>query len=793
MALLIVFIIVWVFAKNSIALHFANGYLKDKNVTIEAIAGDWLSSIKIKKIQHNDKIVVDEIACHYNLWRLLNRRVDIESCEIKNFDINQTMIVAQAFKSEDNSSEPKTQSSPIQWKINAKKLKLNATYGLYAINIEASLVENFVDSIIKLNTPYLNTVYLASQVDIDKMHYNGELKVDENDTKSYAYSEMIKDMVVTFKGDMNQTYVDIDSKYLTGSFVSQEFNHSIITLYTKKPMPLKGVVPKELEALKVGFVTTTSLYLQGIEPIHAYLNIDSNLVNLHLDNSYDEQMRFIGNMEFPKESLLHNFDNNLHLNKLGKIALDATIENNQSINLALNAKRIGAKVHYDNKNINAALNIASQKLKLDGNIDQMLTLDLELSSIKQLLKTIQPIYSELPKLRGELFGKAIMKQQKSVDVTLQSKYITINKEKISNIALHATSDLKSVTILNYSLNIDQFKLYATKEARVKWNKSMINLEQFWINDDAQIKGVYDSKNAKGEFAITSKALRIYYPKYIDTKLISDLKIKLSQGDTDISGLAQLNGGKIFFKPDNSQNFALDKDIIIQKKSPQSSSKLSINVALLTPKPLIYKAKDADIQANLYLQVTQEPKKPLKLYGMIAFNDWTSYYILQNKKIRLYKSSAIHFIGDPTRPNLDIKAHYKGLGAKIEIIVVGDPSTPVLNFNSTPTMTKEQILSLLLLDTPAGGNVNQKEQLEYLLGGALAKSLLSNIGLRVDHFVISSDKFEIGRKIGDKITVIYLGDTVSSVKVIYQHSPNIEADFIINKESSSMDIFYTGEL
>ncbi|MBN2825069.1 MAG: translocation/assembly module TamB domain-containing protein [Campylobacterales bacterium] len=789
--LLVIAVVVVYMLRLPLSLHFANAYLHDKNISIGAISGDFIHDLAIEKIVYNDQRVASRIACEWNVWQMLDKKVAIEACRIQDIDINQTIALSKLFSSTKTTQSDDNNS--LSWSVEVGSLELNAFYDRYDINLSGKLQNDIFDVESIINTPYVKNIAIKSSVDIKSLQYKGKVSVANKDLNIQEYGDMLQDLALNFKGNTKGIEVEIDSHYLKGSFVTHDFNHSIVTLYTKEKMALKGFVPQELKTLELNFVLTSSLYLDGITPVHAYFDVQSNLANLKLDSTYSEDLGFKGELNFPKDSLLHNYDKNLHLDKLGQIFIDAKMEDNQSFNVALDAKRIGAKLLYHHGNLDAHFNVASQNIALKGELDKKVVADINIPSIRQLLHTIKPIYSlDLPRLRGELFANATVTKQKNIDLKLRSSKISIDKNKISDIKLEAASNLKSVTIKNYQLSVEKMRLFATKDSHIKLKEDRVLVDKFWINDQAWVAGEYHTKQAKGELNIISKGLQLTHPEYIDTRLNGDIKIVLDKALTNIKGELQIDGGTILYKIEQNENYALDKDIIIQKKAQKKApDNLSIDLAITSTKPLFYKTKDANIQANLDLKLSKNVGKALQLNGAIRFLDWSSYYRLQNKTIRL-KKSLVSFNGDPTQPILDIKAYYQNSDVNIVIYIAGTPTAPILRFTSNPSMKREAILSILLLDSSAGGNVNQKEDLQYLLGSAMAKSFLANMGLRVEHFVVTDSKIEIGKKIGDKITIIYLGDEVSSVKVVYDYSRKVEADFIINKESSSMDIFYKGE-
>ena len=68
-----------------------------------------------------------------------------------------------------------------------------------------------------------------------------------------------------------------------------------------------------------------------------------------------------------------------------------------------------------------------------------------------------------------------------------------------------------------------------------------------------------------------------------------------------------------------------------------------------------------------------------------------------------------------------------------------------------------------------------------------------MGLKVDTLIVTTQGFEVGKKITDKITVLY-DQKEENPKVILriQHSKHTETDIDIGSESQSVDIIYKKE-
>jgi len=459
---------------------------------------------------------------------------------------------------------------------------------------------------------------------------------------------------------------------------------------------------------------------------------------------------------------------------------------------------INLKYNIDKATIDSKVNIANNKISINGKIDNKVDIKADITSIEKLLKTVNSIYKiDTPNISGNINLKSTIYKLKDISLSLNSKSITITNKKdktiISDIAMNLKLNQNKLNLNNYKLTYDNNKIFSTKESNIKFqdNFNLITLNQFWINDELTIKGNYNIKGKKGNLKIDAKNFTLKN-KFIDSNLKIDIDAILNKNSNFIKGLVAINGGRVFYDIEQ-KSFATDDDIIfINRKKKKEDNKfmqsLKLDIKLSSSKPLLYKTADIKVKTSLDLKILKKRKEELKLFGDVTLLKNSSYKF-ENKKIVLQKSK-IRFKSKISRPILDIKANYKKGKYLITIIISGVPSEPNINFMSEPYLSKEEILSVILLDSDVGANTNNSEDISYMLGGAMAKSILSNIGIKLDHLILSANnKFEIGKKVSEKITIIYVNDEVSSVKVRYDYSDSIEADFTVNQESSSADIFY----
>jgi translocation and assembly module TamB len=165
------------------------------------------------------------------------------------------------------------------------------------------------------------------------------------------------------------------------------------------------------------------------------------------------------------------------------------------------------------------------------------------------------------------------------------------------------------------------------------------------------------------------------------------------------------------------------------------------------------------------------------------------YIFQEKRFVLGRSF-VYFTGDVNKPVLDMKANYKSINHLITIAITGTPATPNINFSSNPSLTREQILSVILFDSEVGGDTQSGNDMMKMMGGAMAKAALADAGIAVDHLAFGEgNSIEVGKKLTNKITVIYINAEVPKVKLKYQHGKRTESVIGVSEESQSIDIIY----
>jgi len=318
----------------------------------------------------------------------------------------------------------------------------------------------------------------------------------------------------------------------------------------------------------------------------------------------------------------------------------------------------------------------------------------------------------------------------------------------------------------------------------------VRISPLWVNDQLKTEGLYDLKLQKGKMVSTAKKLHISH-EIIDFDTNIDITTVLDGNKTNVQGKVLILGGDIHY--DISQkSFASDSDIIIVQEMKKETNSifmdnLSVELQVKTKKPLVYNKDAIHMKANVDLGIHKVEHSDLLVLGDIELLKGSTY-IFQEKKFVLEKSM-VYFTGNPNKPLLDIKVNYKALKYLVTISITGSADLPNITFSSKPSLTKAQILSLILFDTEGGAGTNSGDEMMKMMGGAMAKSALNNLGVKIDHLVLGEgNSVEVGKKLTKKITIIYVNDVISEVKLKYEHSSRTESVISASMISFIREIF-----
>ena len=694
----------------------------------------------------------------------------------------------------DNNSSETNNTEPFN--VDIERLVSHINYDINSSHLR-------VNSHILLSTPYAKDIRMNTLLTMDEnISYEGNISIDKVIGVDENYTKALNHLSIEYRGNLDGVETDILSDGLKGSFISKDLKNGHFHLETTQSIGLGKMValPLELNATAVDVVIDVPLNLLNPIPIEAKAKIYSNVTNIDATILYDKNVTIKTTTTIPKYSLLKQFNKQLKWDRLSPIRSTIYLDQNSSL-IQIKSKPLIADISYglSSKKIDATLNTLGVKTTIKGQTQGQTIVRTNITSMKRLLQNINSIYpiKELPKVEGEAELYVDIQKLQHANIILSSPQIKYSQGRsqkvtvIDYVMVMLDANASQVKLSSYSINYDEMQLFASKPSIIKMQEGLIDINQLWLNDALKVSGRYDTQNQKGEILADAKALAISH-KMIDLKSDMNIKTLLNKEKTNIQGKVILLGGEIHYDL-STKTFPSDSDImIVQQMQAQQSSpfmeNLTMFVQVQSQEPLLYKEGPIDIEAFADMGIHKSEKEPLMVVGELRLAKGGSY-IFENKKF-LLNESYIYFTGNPNTPLLDISVEYQTLDYLITIAVTGTPSAPNINFSSVPPLKKEQILSIILFDSQEGAGTNSGTDMMKMMGGAVAKSALSNFGIELDHLAIGANgSVEVGKNITKKITFVYLKDTIPQVKVKYRHSRTLESVISADEESQAYDIVY----
>jgi translocation and assembly module TamB len=635
------------------------------------------------------------------------------------------------------------------------------------------------------------------------LHYRGKIESGALKLGDPKIEKMLGKPRLAFEGDMQALEATLDAGVFAGRFVSEDLKKGLLELGTRKKLPLARYVklPKKLAKAWATLAIRVPVDFAKPLPLTSELDLRSNLAELKGTVRYDGNVSAETTLHFPKNSLLAAFDPKLNLKAIDPLKIRVR-QKGELWKLALESRKLKGAIDYSlgNGRMQGEIDLAGSRIKIEGSPQETITATLHAPSVKKMLQGVTDLYRvEIPKLDGDITLTLKVEQLARASLELRSKQFVPDdtariKSPIKNIQLLVGADLKrqALIVKKYHLETEGMTIFATKPSRLSLKKDRLVLEELWVNDSLKLQGAYDLKKQRGE--VKGKATR-FKVVHENAKLEAaiDLDAKIVGEKIDLKGKIVILGGNVQYDI-AAKHYATDEDIIIvqhRKKDEESffRKNVQINLYITAKKPLLFKQKDVYVELRPQLSVIKGFEGDLQVMGSVGLAKG-GYYIFEGKRFVLQPSS-VNFTGKPTQPLLDINLVYRRYSRTVYISVTGVATEPSLNFSSDPYMSRDQILSFILFDTTDSGE-NAGDMLS-LVGGGIAKSILGNLGLKVDTLILTQEGFEVGKKITDKITVLYdQKEEDPKIIVRVQHSQRTETDISIGSESQSVDIIYKRE-
>ncbi len=680
--------------------------------------------------------------------------------------------------------------------VDIDQLKSDVVYGIESGTLTA-------DTTVMLSIPYAKDVNVTNHFVMDhNISYSGEVKAGEILGLDAKLVKPANHLHISYDGDLGHVKTNIEAEGIKGYFLSEDLKkNGHFHLETKEPIALGKMVtlPSELNASAVNAVIDVPLNFAKLVPIAGKATIRSNLANADIDLSYGDTVTLKLRAEVPKNSLLKNLDKNIQWSAFTPLNADVKMGKND-IALKLNAKKISADMlmkPYDGT-VEGMIKLAGLKTTMKGESGGDILINSNIGSFKTLLETVNQFYTVkgVPKVDGKLSVSLIVNKDREASLVLNSPQIIYHADRktdhvIDNVNIMLTKKDSKIELSTYNLSYNKMLFYASKPSIVTFDEETVTVSQLWLNDQLKVTGELNTKTMQGEILADAETFHFSH-EMIDLDSKIGLKTAFNGENTDIQGKVTLLGGDIHYDM-GTKTFPSDSDIMIvqdmkDKEPSPFMDHLTMQVNVDTQKPLVYKEGDADIQANVTLGIHKAVFSDPMIIGSIDLVDGGSYQF-QGKKFVLERSH-IYLTGDPSKPMLDITVKYKALRHLITINVTGTPAVPNVLFSSVPSLTKEQILSIILFDSEEGADTNNANDMMKMMGGAMAKSALNNLGVKLDHLVIGEgNSVEVGKKLTNDVTVIYINGEIPKMELKYDYSPSIEVVVGASEESESLDVVY----
>ncbi len=505
-----------------------------------------------------------------------------------------------------------------------------------------------------------------------------------------------------------------------------------------------------------------------------------------------------GDIEFQDrklQALLHPANNPiLRLKALDPLKIQANVKEKTA---TLTSPLLRATIKIDPLHIDLYIAKSHWKIRKNEKID----LKAEIPSLQTLLQTLSKLYpievdrsidakvnltaSYNPKERTYTFALTSPYAAKKIEnITKALQYLTIQG--------HGTP--KELIIDYYAVAFKNHSFYATRPSRILFTKKGIEIASFWIEDSIKIRGNY--KDRKGTFHIKAHD---YVYSSVEGRLKADLDLKATLNGIDllIEGNLKLKGGTITFKPPTTYSIQ-DPDIIVVDRPQKRPSRwfmnhLALDIKVDTQIPVLYTLTDFKILLAPDLLIWKEFQKELQLLGYIHIP--SGLYNPLGEKYQITKSE-LYFYGKPTSPFLEIHIKTKKGRYTIYVTVTGTLDNPILHLDSDPYLPPKDILPLLLFNAKSSSLLLQAAGGGRLIGmfsNVFLKNMLSSLGIHLDTLTFTTNGsrlgFEIGKNIGNKITILYKNDEVSTIVIRYEINDHIQSEAIFGPDRSGIDLYY----
>jgi len=706
-------------------------------------------------------------------------------------------------------------------------LNIQSNFNLDISNAKHHLSYVYADGIVNVESnvsgsmSYADNFSLTNRVRIDKkgsFSYEGELNVEKiKGMPAFVSNYLAPSLQGTYKATADNFNMQFDSDLLSGELQMPEYKRADVSLKSKfKNIQLNQFVealPLELADEEVGFTSQSSFDFDDITQSNIALNVSSNIVNIEANMNLEEPYAIHFLTTLLDESVLKMMMPKVNFDTIKNLQGTLTLDRHRYL---LSAKNEQVKLFMSYNSLNkmleeGSISIDNEQFTLNRDAQNNLVFQTDIANIQDFLEKIKMFYAiKVPNIQGQVNVQLQLHDDGSLWIHLQSPKLQYLSEGGVDLSVTNIYDIDTTFKIDNQLNIVnieiqdyQFKLddngylnafYSHDLSHLTLRDNLLTIDKLGVNENIDITGTFNLDNLKGtllvnatEYALSTKDFALL--------LNLALQVKIDKDKFNIEGNIEILGDTITYEMSNS-NIVEDSDIIIVKdmlrEKESMFNKLKLYVQIKSRKPLKYIAENISIEFMNNLSILKNYNQKMMITGTSTITK--GYYLLEDKKIILDESH-LYFTGDVKKPLLDIKANYEKDAYNVHIFISGTTDAPIINFNSEPYLSQQEILSLILFDG-TGSSSGKGAEAYTLLGGLFAKGLIKSLGINIDHLLLGQDaqdelSIEIGKRVSKNVSVLYLHkDGKDGVKVQVEHSKSFETDIIIQPpNTSSIEFLY----
>ena len=704
-----------------------------------------------------------------------------------------------------------------------KLLKIKSDFNLDIINSTHKLHYDYEDALFTVDSDitgrmtYAKKFQLQNRVRIDEegFSYEGEVKVlKPTSLPSFVSEYLVKELNATYKANTKDFKMQLESDLLTGSLTMPKYRYAKVFLKSKKSnIELNKFIPDlplSLEDETMSVESTGFFDFKSFKKSKIELATQSKTLNVNAKMKLEKPYIMNFSTKVNNDKALKKIVPKLNFSKLKK--LNGSVKFGET-NYLINVKSQELNVFIDYNSVDKAiqrgvLHLGQQEFSFNSSHNKSLILQTEIFNIKKLLDEVKRYYyMEVPNIKGNIDLRLEKQSNGTILINLKSPELKYQGEGNEDSLTTNVYDIDIALKVDKNFNIEiknyQFKLddngylntfYSNRTSYLSIKNEEIKIKKLWLNDKIEIWGNYNIEMLKGKLNIDAKSYELS-TKDFALVLDLDLTVKLDKERLNIEGDVGILGDTITYEVVGT-DIVEDADIVIiedmVKEKESAFNNLKLYIKIKSKKPLKYIAENVNVEFFNELSLLKNYNQKMLLTGVTTITD--GYYQLEEKQFILDESH-LYFTGDIKSPLLDIKANYEKDEYNIHVFISGTTDAPIVNFNSEPFLTQQEILSLILFDG-TGSSSGKGAEAYTLLGGTFAKGLIKSLGIDVDHLLLGTDRdeqlsLEVGRKVSRNVSVLYLRkDGLDGVKVRVEHSKSFETDIIIQPpNTSSIEFLY----